>query len=92
MSSLFSERSHTVLADLLTCRIVRRTGNRDIMGSSYHDDSSLLRRLTATIVQQLDRSLARLTSAPLDPATLGRMRWFWLDSLFANISVGFFAT
>ena len=44
------------------------------------------------IVQQLDRSLTRLTSAPLDPATLGRMRWFWLDSLFANISVGFFAT
>ena len=44
------------------------------------------------IVQQLDRSLTRLTNAPLDPATLGRMRWFWLDSLFANISVGFFAT
>ena len=44
------------------------------------------------IVQQLDRSLTRLTSDTLDPATLGRMRWFWLDSLFANISVGFFAT
>jgi len=44
------------------------------------------------VAQQLDRSLARLTNAPLDPATLGRMRWFWLDSLFANISVGFFAT
>ena len=43
-------------------------------------------------MQQLDRSLARLSGATLAPATLGRMRWFWLDSLFANISVGFFAT
>jgi MFS family permease len=44
------------------------------------------------IVQQLDRSLAQLSGAPLDPATLRPMRWFWLDSLFANISVAFFAT
>ena len=29
-------------------------------------------------------------STPLDPATLRPMRWFWLDSLFANISVAFF--
>ena len=43
-------------------------------------------------MQQLDRSLAHLSGTPLDPATLRPMRWFWLDSLFANISVGFFAT
>jgi MFS family permease len=43
-------------------------------------------------IRALDRSLTQLTSSPLDPAALGRMRWFWLDSLFANISVGFFAT
>ena len=40
----------------------------------------------------LDRSLARLSSAPFEQITLERMRWFWLDSLFANISVAFFTT
>ncbi|MCU0503844.1 MAG: MFS transporter [Anaerolineae bacterium] len=44
------------------------------------------------IVQQLDRSLTHLSGTPLDPATLRPLRWFWLDSLFANISVAFFAT
>lgn len=40
----------------------------------------------------LDRSLARLSHAPFSQVTLERLRWFWLDSLFANISVAFFAT
>ncbi|MGC8780768.1 MAG: MFS transporter [Anaerolineae bacterium] len=34
----------------------------------------------------------RLSDRPLAAITLERLRWFWLDSLFANISVGFFAT
>ncbi len=40
----------------------------------------------------LDRSLARLSDAPFERITLERLRWFWLDSLFANISVAFFTT
>ncbi len=40
----------------------------------------------------LDRSLAHLSSTPFAQGTLERMRWFWLDSLYANISVAFFAT
>jgi MFS family permease len=40
----------------------------------------------------LDRSLAHLSSAPFAQVTLERMRWFWLDSLYANISVAFVAT
>jgi hypothetical protein len=47
MSSLFSERSHTAIADLLTCFVVRQTARRDIIDYNNHDDSSLLRRLTA---------------------------------------------
>lgn len=40
----------------------------------------------------LDRSLAHLGGTPLAQVTLERLRWFWLDSLYANISVAFFAT
>lgn len=44
------------------------------------------------VLRILDRSLARLSSTPFTQVTLERLRWFWLDSLFANISVAFFAT
>jgi len=36
------------------------------------------------VIALLDRSLLRLSDRPLARITLERLRWFWLDSLFAN--------
>jgi MFS family permease len=46
----------------------------------------------ARLVSPLDRSLARLAASR--PAAVGvrRLRWFWLDSLFSNISLSFYAS
>ncbi len=44
------------------------------------------------LAHALDDSLARLSNTPLDQPTVRRMRWFWLDSFFANSSIGFYAT
>lgn len=46
----------------------------------------------APLTRALDGSLARLGGGSLDQPAVRRMRWFWLDSLFANISIGFYAT
>jgi MFS family permease len=39
----------------------------------------------------LDRSLSRLSATPPPAVEVERLRWFWLDSLFATISVSFYA-
>lgn len=39
----------------------------------------------------LDHSLARLVSHSADSPEVRRLRWFWLDGLFANISLSFYA-
>jgi MFS family permease len=49
-------------------------------------------RGTALAVRPLDRSLARLSHADPHAPEVQRLRWFWLDGLFATISVSFYAS
>src|SRR5512139_3781634 len=46
-----------------------------------------LERLTAP----LDRSLARMIAKLPGAAEVRRLRWFWLDGLYSNISLNFYA-
>jgi len=46
----------------------------------------------AWLAGTLDRSLAHLSPTPTTSAEVTRLRWFWLDSLFANISASFYAS
>lgn len=48
--------------------------------------------LPAWLVGPLDRSLAQLAAASSTGVVVTRLRWFWLDSLFANISANFFGS
>src|SRR5262245_55731000 len=40
----------------------------------------------------LDRSLARLSTTPVSHVEVARLRWFWLDGLFSNLSASFFVS
>ncbi|MCC7360267.1 MAG: MFS transporter [Anaerolineales bacterium] len=42
------------------------------------------------LVAPLDRSLAHLSANTLTTPEIARLRWLWLDSLFANLSGAFF--
>jgi MFS family permease len=44
------------------------------------------------LIGPLDRSLAHLAHEPPGAAEVQRLRWFWLDSLFATISISFYAS
>src|SRR5438874_9898756 len=46
----------------------------------------------AWLAGTLDRSLAHLSLTALTNVEVVRLRWFWLDSLFANISASFYAS
>ena len=44
------------------------------------------------LVGPLDRSLTNLSANTLTSLEVARLRWFWLDSLFANLSGAFFGS
>ena len=44
----------------------------------------------ARLVAPLDHSLARLVTGRTAAVGVRRLRWFWLDSLFSNISLNFY--
>lgn len=46
----------------------------------------------AQLTGPLDRSLAQLAAASSTGVVVARLRWFWLDSLFANISANFYGS
>jgi MFS family permease len=46
----------------------------------------------ARLIDPLDRSLAHLANQPPEAVEVKRLRWFWLDSLFATISVSFYTS
>ncbi len=46
----------------------------------------------ARLVGPLDRSLATLSASASTGPVVRRLRWFWLDSLFANISASFYGS
>jgi MFS family permease len=46
----------------------------------------------ARLAGPLDRSLARLSPNQMTGAAVERLRWFWLDSLFANLSASFYGS
>ena len=59
--------------------------------------SASISRLTRTlspgnVTGALDRSLARLSAHQPEDVEVHRLRWFWLDGLFASISVSFYAS
>lgn len=46
----------------------------------------------AWLAGTLDRSLASLLLTPSTSTEVARLRWFWLDSLFSNVSTSFYAS
>src|SRR5512141_2744274 len=44
------------------------------------------------LIGPLDRSLARLSHGHTTPEAVLRLRWFWLDGLFATISASFYGS
>jgi MFS family permease len=56
-----------------------------VVAASAH---SVLARLFAP----LDRSLAQLSATYLEPPEVERLRWFWLDGLFATTSISFYTS